>query len=193
MWEWNEKRQMYYLHQFAKQQPDLNYRNPKVVEEMKNVLRYWLGKGVSGFRVDAVPTIFEIAPDENGNQPDEPLSGECDDVVDPCYLKHIYTQDLNESYYMVYEFRKTLDEFREQNGGDARLLMTEAYASLENTVRYFGDGITNGSHIPFNFYFLRGVNKDSTGGEFKKYIESFLEAIPAGCEANWVVCRPFLS
>jgi alpha-glucosidase len=53
-WTWSDKRQQYYLHQFAKQQPDLNYRNPKVFEKMSDVLRFWLAKGVSGFRVDAV-------------------------------------------------------------------------------------------------------------------------------------------
>lgn len=53
-WTWSEKRNQYYLHQFTKQQPDLNYRNPKVMEQMSNVLRFWLSKGVSGFRVDAV-------------------------------------------------------------------------------------------------------------------------------------------
>lgn len=53
-WTWSEKRQAYYLHQFAKQQPDLNYRNPKVMQQMSDVLRFWLSKGVSGFRVDAV-------------------------------------------------------------------------------------------------------------------------------------------
>lgn len=82
-WTYSEKRQAWYFHQFTKQQvswvlikirvwllststmlcvcfcfvswqPDLNFRNPAVVEEMKNVLRFWLGKGVSGFRCDAV-------------------------------------------------------------------------------------------------------------------------------------------
>ncbi|EDS26390.1 alpha-amylase 2 [Culex quinquefasciatus] len=44
-WQWSEKRQQFYLHQFHRKQPDLNYRNPAVVEAMKNVLRFWLGKG----------------------------------------------------------------------------------------------------------------------------------------------------
>jgi alpha-glucosidase len=53
-WTWSDKRGQFYLHQFTKQQPDLNYRNPKVVQRMSDVLRFWLAKGVSGFRVDAV-------------------------------------------------------------------------------------------------------------------------------------------
>jgi alpha-glucosidase len=58
-WTWSEKRQEYYLHQFTKQQPDLNYRNPKVVERMSGVLTFWLEKGVSGFRVDAVSVFSD--------------------------------------------------------------------------------------------------------------------------------------
>lgn len=69
-----------------------SFRNPKVVESMKHVLRYWLGKGVNGFRVDAIPTLFEVAPDAKGNLPDEPKSGKCDDPNDFCYLVSILNQ-----------------------------------------------------------------------------------------------------
>lgn len=50
-WQWSEKRQEYYLHQCIPEQPDLNYRNPKVREEMKNVLLFWLKRGIDGFRI----------------------------------------------------------------------------------------------------------------------------------------------
>lgn len=53
-WTWSDKRQQYYFHQFTRQQPDLNYRNPVVLQKMEDVLRFWLAKGVSGFRCDAV-------------------------------------------------------------------------------------------------------------------------------------------
>lgn len=54
MWEWNETRQQFYLHQFVPGQPDLNYRNPLVLQEMKDVLSFWMELGVDGFRMDAV-------------------------------------------------------------------------------------------------------------------------------------------
>lgn len=53
-WEWSPMRKQFYFHQFHPRQPDLNFRNPKVEEEMKDVLRFWLDKGVDGFRIDAM-------------------------------------------------------------------------------------------------------------------------------------------
>lgn len=53
-WEWNKDREQFYLHQFVKEQPDLNFRNERVREEMKNVLKFWTNKGIDGFRVDAM-------------------------------------------------------------------------------------------------------------------------------------------
>ncbi len=58
-WQWSEKRGEFYLHQFYKEQPDMNLRNPAVKEELKSVLRFWLDLGVDGFRIDAVPHFFE--------------------------------------------------------------------------------------------------------------------------------------
>ena len=69
-WEWNDQRQQFYLHQFVPGQPDLNYRNPDVLQAMKDVIAFWLDLGVDGFRMDAVAHIWE---DES--MPDEPLSG----------------------------------------------------------------------------------------------------------------------
>ncbi|EDX06185.1 GD10165 [Drosophila simulans] len=103
-WEWNEKRQQYYLHQFAVQQADLNYRNPLVVEQMKRVLRYWLDLGVAGFRCDAVPVLFEIEPDADGQYADEELSGLTDDVDDRKYLKSDLIENRPETIDMAYQW-----------------------------------------------------------------------------------------
>lgn len=54
MWQWDENTKQYYLHSFLKSQPDLNWNNPKVREEIQNIMRYWLDLSVDGFRVDAV-------------------------------------------------------------------------------------------------------------------------------------------
>lgn len=188
-WDWNDVRKEYYLHQFAKGQPDLNYRDPGVVENMKEVLRFWLRKGVSGFRIDTIPNLFEINADKNGNYLDEPLSGNCkDDPLSHCYLKHIYTADQNETYDMAYQWHEVLEKFKQDNGGETRILMTEAYTSLENIHRYYGDGHRNGSQIPFNFEFLTNIKKDTSAKTIKEVIDRWLNTMPKGVHANWVVC-----
>lgn len=53
-WQWDEARQQYYLHTFATEQPDLNWSNPEVRQALTDVMRFWLNRGVDGFRIDAV-------------------------------------------------------------------------------------------------------------------------------------------
>ena len=65
-WEYNEKLKEFYLHVFAKKQPDLNMDNPKVREEVKDILRFWLDMGVDGFREDVITFISKPADMPNG-------------------------------------------------------------------------------------------------------------------------------
>ncbi|MDQ1501756.1 MAG: maltose alpha-D-glucosyltransferase / alpha-amylase, partial [Actinomycetota bacterium] len=58
-WAWDPNRQQYYWHRFFSHQPDLNYDNPEVQEAMMGILRFWLNLGLDGFRLDAVPYLFE--------------------------------------------------------------------------------------------------------------------------------------
>src|SRR5437660_985509 len=58
-WAWDPISKSYYWHRFFSHQPDLNYDNPAVREEMWNVMKFWLELGVDGFRLDAVPYLFE--------------------------------------------------------------------------------------------------------------------------------------
>lgn len=79
-------------------------------------MTFWLDLGVSGFRVDAVPFLFE---DENLR--DEPLSNDPSATPDDyTYLNHTYTMDLPATYDMVYQFRKHVDNYSKAHGGDAR-------------------------------------------------------------------------
>lgn len=88
-WTFRPEREQWYLHQFFPEQPDLNYRNPAVVQEMTNVLKFWMNKGVSGFRVDAINHMFE-----SPNFEDEPRNDWNDDPNSYDYVNHIYTKDL---------------------------------------------------------------------------------------------------
>lgn len=59
VWTWDELRGEYYLHLFDKQQPDLNWRNPRVMDEVKNILRFWLERGAAGFRCDVINILYK--------------------------------------------------------------------------------------------------------------------------------------
>ena len=69
-WAWEPVTRQYYWHRFYSSQPDLNYDNPEVREEMKNVMRFWLKKGLDGFRCDAVPYLFEREETDCENLPE---------------------------------------------------------------------------------------------------------------------------
>lgn len=59
MWAWDDMRQEYFLHQFMRDQPDLDFRNPNVLKEIEDIFRFWCDKGVDGFRIDALKHVFE--------------------------------------------------------------------------------------------------------------------------------------
>lgn len=61
VWEYDTQSGEYYLHLFHKKQPDLNYHNPKVLEEVKEILRFWLDKGVAGFRCDVINILYKTS------------------------------------------------------------------------------------------------------------------------------------
>lgn len=186
-WRWSEIRQQMYYHFFHYKQPDLNYRNPKLVQEMKDVLTYWMEKGVAGFRIDAIPTLFEKT-NPDGSLSDEPRTYNTNcDRDDDCYLNHIYTMDQNETYDMAYQWRKLVDDFSNTRNIDPKVLMTESYARIDLTQRYYGNGSVLGSHIPFNFELIKRVNKDSKAEDYKNVIEEWIRLMPSGQMANWVV------
>lgn len=58
-WTWDEERQQYYWHRFFSHQPDLNFEDPRVLEEMFDAVRFWMDMGIDGFRLDAVPYLIE--------------------------------------------------------------------------------------------------------------------------------------
>ncbi|XP_060651788.1 maltase A3 [Drosophila nasuta] len=186
-WTWHEGRQAYYLHQFHAKQPDLNYRNPQVVEAMKDVLRFWLRKGVYGFRIDAVPHVFEVAADSTGNWPDEPRNEYVTDPEDYSYLDHIYTTNQPETIDLVYQFREVIDDIDAELGGDDRVLLSEAYAPLDVLMQYYGNSTHNGSQIPFNFELISNININSDAYHYSELIHNWLDNMPSDKAANWVL------
>lgn len=182
-WQWNEDRQQFYLHQFHKKQPDLNYRNPAVVQAMKDVLRFWLDQGVDGFRIDAVPWLFETV-----GFPDEPLSGQSTDPLSQNYLNHIYTLDQPETVDMVYQWRELMEQYKKEHNTSTKILMTEAWSSLDVVKTYFNDSNNRqGSQMPFNFQLIMRLDQNSKASDFKVVIDSWIDIIPPGHVPNWVL------
>lgn len=172
------------MHQFDTTQPDLNFRHQPVVDEMVNILNFWMLLGADGFRVDAINHLFEV------EEPiDEPVSGNVEDPMDHEYLDHIYTMNQNETFEMVYFFHEVLDACKAEHGGDTKILMTESYTVPENVMRFYGsaDGTRTGAQMPFNFVMINDVTSSSTATDIKKIIEDWLALVPEGQSTNWVL------
>ncbi|XP_033353097.1 alpha-glucosidase-like [Bombus vosnesenskii] len=178
-WEWNNVRKQYYLHQFAIGQPDLNYRNKDLNQEIKNVFTFWMDRGVDGFRIDAINLMFEDA-----NFRDEPSANRTDIPSDDYdSLLHIYTLDQNETYGTLNSWRKLMDDHSNRTNSDPRLILTEAYTTHERTMKYY----TAGSNVPFNFMFITSLNNKSTAMDYKNLIDKWVKSVPSGNVPNWVV------
>lgn len=101
-WEWDEKTQMYYLHCFSKKQPDLNWENPKVRDDVFAMMDWWCRKGIDGFRMDVISMISK-----KDGLPDVPtdggLYGNC--MYGTCNGPHVheYLQEMNQRVLSKYD------------------------------------------------------------------------------------------
>ncbi|XP_055843720.1 maltase A2-like [Episyrphus balteatus] len=185
-WTWNDQRQQFFLHQFQPKQPDLNFRDENARATMLNVLKFWLDRGIDGFRIDAIPYFFETL-NENGTYTDEPVSGETSDPNSNKYLKHLYTRDQPENVGLIAEWRQFVDNYTREHGGDERILFAEAYSPLEALDNYFGNETHPAAHFPFNFD-LMYLNKDSNARDLEDKVNNWMDTIwKKHKSANWVI------
>ncbi|ODM91568.1 Maltase 1 [Orchesella cincta] len=178
MWEWNEQRQQFYLHQFVKEQPDLNYENRQVWNEILAATKFWLDMGVDGFRVDAVPHIFE-----NQTFLDEPFNpwGNPDAKEDEYgSYDHIYTNNLPQVLDFLAEMRMLLDVYTASDGV-VRCMMVEAAVDTVPLMGYYGTEQRPIAHFPFNFNLL-GMTPESVADDLKWLVDRWFEYMPEG---NW--------
>ena len=110
-WTFDNVRNKYYYHIYGPDQPDLNLRSAKVKNELKNIARFWLDQGVSGFRLLSVPNLYES---ENTTLDEPQIPG----VTPNSYasLNHMYTKNLDETYNFIGEIRAVLQEFEDKDG-----------------------------------------------------------------------------
>lgn len=100
-WEYDEQTQEYYLHLFSKKQPDLNWENPKVRQEIHEVTHFWFKKGVDGFRIDVVPFISKRLdfPDIDPNQFEKAII----EVYANGPRLHEFLKEMNEEVFSQYD------------------------------------------------------------------------------------------
>lgn len=169
-WQWDESTGQYYLHSFLKEQPDLNWRNPDVQQAMAAVLRFWLDRGVDGFRVDAVSRLIKDA-DWRDDPPNPAYTPEQDPY---CQLLHTYSRDQPEAREVLRSFRQVVDDY------DDRVLVTEAYLSIPQLLPYYEAGI----HVPFNFQL---VTLPWHPAVIRQEIDTYEGLLPRQYWPNWVL------
>lgn len=125
-WLFEPLRNQFYYHKFYAQQPDLNWRNPDVRSAMYDVARFWMKRGVAGFRLDAIGTLFEDAQFR-----DEPLTGGVNAFGDP-NLSGEYTAELPEVHDVLRELRQVSNEF------PGRVLIGETGGGIADILKYYG-------------------------------------------------------
>jgi alpha-glucosidase len=172
-WEFDHRTEQYYYHAFLKQQPDLNWRNAHVRRAMYDAMRFWLRRGVDGFRVDVLWHL--IKDDQFRDNPINPgfTAGRPPHEA----LLPVYTTDRPEMAEVVAQMRDVVDEFGE------RVLIGEIYLPVERLVTYYGRDL-RGVHLPFNFSLLSAPWHAGTIG---KLIQEYEAALPEGGWPNWVL------
>ncbi|XP_013421851.1 maltase 1-like [Lingula anatina] len=173
-WEWDEERQQFYLHQFSRSLPDLNYRNPDVVAEVTASLRFWLDQGVDGFRLQAVDRLFEHE-DLTANIKSE------DEMQTPCpSWHHRFLSNITESRAVLDHWRHLLDEYGEKTGQTKILLSDANYEHARSVMALY-----NSSDMPVNRDFTK-VGRSCGGQCIGRIVESWMTTMPVGKWPNWV-------
>lgn len=139
-WTYDPTTKQWYYHRFYSAQPDLNWRNPEVQKAMFNVCRFWLDKGVAGFRLDAVPELFE-----DPQFRDEKILPGKNVFGDPNEL-HNYQQNLPEVHVIMRRLRKLVDSYPGN-----RVLIGETYLpNIQDQLAWYGGKAGNELQLPMD-------------------------------------------
>lgn len=179
-WTWDETRQQYYFHQFDPAQPDLNWRNPRVQAAMLDVLRFWMDRGVDGFRMDVVYMIWK-----HPEMPDQPLlegaklRGEADIFSSQ---QQIYAFNYEGIHDVIKRIRATLDE-------QGAVAIGEIWLPLEERMTFYGDG--DEFHLPFNFDWIANASFEAHTAwdvkTFRDVVTDYEAAVPEHGWPNYVL------
>lgn len=157
-WQWDEHTQQYYYHFFYPQQPDLNWRNPAVEKAMFDVTRWWYQRGVAGFRLDAVDTVFE-----DPALTDNPVLPGTNRFGDP-NMSNVRNQKLPEDNEVLQRLRAVADEYGAVLIGETN---PDSVSELES---YYGKGGKPGLQLPMDYLFTNVNTLSAT--EYRKQIDA---------------------
>lgn len=172
-WTLDEASGQYFCHFFLKEQPDLNWRNPEVRQAMYDAMRFWLARGIDGFRLDVCWLL--IKDERYRSDPHNPDYQE----GQPDFRKvlPLFSADRPEIHEIMAEMRGIAEEF-----GDDRLLIGEIYLPPEKLATYYGEQ-GEGLHLPFNFNLMWQA---WTPSALLAYIETYESTLPAsGPTSGW--------
>jgi alpha-glucosidase len=172
-WEYDRDSGQYYYHAFLAVQPDLNWRNPQVRAAMYDVMRFWLQRGVDGFRIDVIWHL--IKDDQFRSNPPNPAFREGEPPHHA--VLPLYTADRPEMQEVIAEMRRVSDEFTD------RVLIGEIYLPIDRLVTYYGRDL-RGLHLPFNFSLL---SAPWNARSLAKLIDEYEAALPPNGWPNWVL------
>jgi alpha-glucosidase len=150
-WQWDEKTRQYYYHKFYIQQPDLNWNNPKVHAAFEDIVRFWLERGVGGFRFDAITTLYEdpsladegVVLDKNGR----PVINAFGDPQ----LDNSKTDNQPGLHEVVAEMRATAEKFGTNKFPGTRVLIGETYlANIGELEKMYGTAESPEFQLPMD-------------------------------------------
>ncbi len=172
-WEWCETRRQFYYHSFLTSQPDLNWRNSDVREAMADTMRFWLDRGVDGFRVDASAVL--IKDDLLRDNPPNPKA----DARTPPPQRYVpvFTDDRPETMHCIEYLRQVLDEYNE------KLLCGEVQGKTDRIGHFYGNSKPR-LHLPLNFALL---NSEWNAVSLQATIDAYFNAIPDRAWPDFVI------
>jgi len=178
-WEWDAGTEQFYLHSFLRSQPDLNWRSPEVEEAMLGVMRFWLDRGVDGFRIDVAHFMMKDPEMRDNPEVDEPpdQTVRFKDLGAYASQQHLYDKGHPDVHGVFRSMRRVLDEYGERFAvGEIHDFDPETWAS------YYGDG--DGLHMPFNFALLY---PDWEAAPIRTIVDRFDALCRNGRWPNWVL------
>ncbi|NXJ43020.1 SLC31 protein, partial [Ciconia maguari] len=186
-WQFDDVRKQCYFHQFGKEQPDLNFRSLAVQQEIHDIIKFWLGKGIDGFSFSAVKFLLEathLRDEPQVNKSQNPVT-----ITAYSELYHDYTTTQVGMHDIIRSFRQTMNQFSSEPGryrfmgsdGDEK-------EDIEATMMYYGTTFIQEADFPFNFNLIN--MKNLSGNSIFEAVNLWMKNMPEGKWPNWAVGGP---